>query len=104
MFFPLPNRPHQVRLDPVRQALERALIEADQEERPGLRRALEILDGFGPTSGPVDPEWARKVLATAGVDPRTAEVKAVRELRSAHQGLSLKEAAGLVRTLIDQGN
>ena len=47
-------------------------------------------------------DWARNVLALAGIDPRTAEVKAVRELRTARPGLSLKEAVALVKALTAQ--
>jgi NADH dehydrogenase FAD-containing subunit len=102
MFFSQPNRPKPANLETLSAALRAALDTADEGERPGLRRAIDIVEGFVAGAGPVGVEWARKVLELAGIDPRTAEVRAVKELRSARPGLGLKEAVALVKALVAQ--
>ncbi|MFH8383943.1 hypothetical protein ACH4E7_23850 [Kitasatospora sp. NPDC018058] len=102
MFQPLSGRQKPANLEALRAALRAALETADEEERPGLRRAVDIVEGFVAGAGPIGVEWARKVLELAGVDPRTAEVRAVKELRSARPGLGLKEAVALVKALVAQ--
>ncbi|MFD8707348.1 hypothetical protein ACFV1W_32990 [Kitasatospora sp. NPDC059648] len=102
MFNPLYNRAKPANLEALRVALRAALDTAGQEEVPGLRRAIRIVEDFVPSGGAAGVEWARNVLALAGIDPRTAEVKAVRELRTARPDLGLKEAVALVKALTDQ--
>ncbi|MFD5466011.1 hypothetical protein ACFWIQ_24730 [Kitasatospora sp. NPDC127059] len=102
MFYPLSNRAKPANLEALKAALQAALDTADQEELPGLRRAIHIVEDFVPSAGPAGVEWARNVLALAGIDPRTAEVKAVREVRRARPDLSLKDAVALVRALVAQ--
>ncbi|MET9181959.1 hypothetical protein ABZX88_27570 [Kitasatospora aureofaciens] len=102
MFNPLSNRAKPANLEALQAALQAALDAADQDELPGLRRAIRIVEDFVPAGGAAGVEWARNVLALAGIDPRTAEVKAVRELRTARPGLSLKEAVALVKALTAQ--
>jgi NADH dehydrogenase FAD-containing subunit len=102
MFFSQSNRPKPANLEVLRAALRAALDTADEEERPGLRRAVDIVEGFVAGAGPAGVEWARKVLELAGIDPRTAEVRAVKELRTARPGLGLKEAVALVKALVAQ--
>ncbi|MGF1427401.1 hypothetical protein [Kitasatospora sp. LaBMicrA B282] len=97
MFFPLPTRPKAANLAGVEAALQAALDEADEMERPGLERALEILAGYLDINGKDAEDWARSVLELAGVDARATEVKAVRELRLARPDLTLKEAVTLAR-------
>ncbi|MFE5587450.1 hypothetical protein [Kitasatospora sp. NPDC056531] len=102
MFFSQSNRPKPANLEVLRAALQAALDAAGEEERPGLRRAIHIVDGIVPSTGPAGREWARNVLELARIDPRTSEIKAVKELRSASPGLGLKEAVALVRALVAQ--
>ncbi|MGW2372114.1 MULTISPECIES: hypothetical protein [Kitasatospora] len=99
MFNPLSNRAKPANLEALKAALQAALESADQEELPGLRRAIRIVEDFVPSGGVAGVDWARNVLALAGIDPRTAEVKAVRELRTARPDLGLKEAVALVKAL-----
>ncbi|MFE3880158.1 hypothetical protein ACFXPX_37910 [Kitasatospora sp. NPDC059146] len=100
MLVPLPGPSQPAGLDPLKAALRAALDTADQVEQPGLRRALRIVEDFVPAAAPTPVDWARNVLVHAGIDPRTAEVKAVRELRRAHPGLSLRDAVALVRLVV----
>ena len=100
IYLPLPNRPSPPDLEPVRNAIQDALNNADETERPGLRRALDIVDEFvSADRSPATEEWARKALAVAGVDPKAKEIKAVQALRAARPGLGIKEATALVRSL-----
>lgn len=100
IYLPLPNRPSPPDLEPIRNAIQDALNNADEAERPGLRRALDIVDEFVSTDrSPATEEWARKALAVAGVDPKAKEIKAVQALRAARPSLGIKEATALVRSL-----
>ncbi|GAA1105948.1 hypothetical protein [Nocardiopsis composta] len=83
-------------IDPALEALREALNDADPEERPGLRRALAILEE---AAGAEDPRlrWTRQVLADAGIDPREKEGHAVKAVRQALPGLTLKQAVDLVK-------
>ncbi|MFF4157448.1 hypothetical protein [Streptomyces sp. NPDC001678] len=87
-------RDSQALADAVREALETA----SDAERPGLERAagLIALHAARPERE-IRAEWARGILEAAGVDPREQEVHAVRALRRAERGLSLKAAVLLVR-------
>ncbi|MDT0450866.1 hypothetical protein [Streptomyces hesseae] len=91
-------RDSQALADAVREALETA----SEAERPGLERAagLIALHAARPERE-IRAEWTRGILATAGVDPREQEVHAVRALRRAEPGLSLKSAVQLVREAVD---
>ncbi|MFE9448698.1 hypothetical protein [Streptomyces sp. NPDC006739] len=100
IYLPLPNRPTPPDLTPVVKAIQDALNNADDTERPGLRKALDIVDEFASADrSPATEEWARKALAVAGVDPSTKEIKAVQALRAARPSLGIKEATALVRSL-----
>jgi hypothetical protein len=92
-----PNPPPD--LSAVRAALREALRSAPEPERPGLVRALAVLDTFDSQDVPTDVKWARRVLSVAGLDPQESEVKAVAALRAARPGLGLREATTLVRDL-----
>lgn len=83
-------------LDPAREAVERALANASSDERPGLQRALEIIDTV---TVPGEPRlrWAKKVLDEAGVDVDTHRIQAVRTIRDSLPGLGLSAAVELVK-------
>ncbi|MGW7822756.1 hypothetical protein ACWGLF_32650 [Streptomyces puniciscabiei] len=82
--------------DVVRTAIQRALDTADPAEAPGLRRALALLDATTGTDTDLLRAWTLQILQDAGVDP-TAEVAAVRALRSAEPALDLQTAVDLVK-------
>ncbi|MEU3571035.1 hypothetical protein AB0E96_21830 [Kitasatospora sp. NPDC036755] len=84
-------------LDVVRTALQEELAAAGPEERPGLERALSVLDGMGRNEQQLKAKWVNGLLEQTGIDPRTQEVRAVRELRRAVPGLSLVAAVDLVK-------
>ncbi|GAA4620520.1 hypothetical protein GCM10023108_49980 [Saccharopolyspora hordei] len=85
-------------LDDGREAVRRALQDAPEAERPGLERALAVLDSVTGSEAP-QVRWTREVLAEAGIDPVEREVAAVREVRKRMPGLSLVAAVELVRSL-----
>ncbi|MFD9511209.1 hypothetical protein [Streptomyces mirabilis] len=100
MFMFQPDRPNPLpHLAPIKESLQEALNSADETDRPGLRRALAILDRFLSSDGPATEDWARRTLAVAGIDPKRKEMKAIQALRSARPDLGLKEATTLVRLL-----
>ncbi|MEU8708573.1 hypothetical protein [Streptomyces sp. NPDC048565] len=85
-------------LGPVKSAVQQALNDASEVERPGLSRALEVIDGLIRTDqGPATVEWARTTLAVAGIDPFGKETKAIQALRAARPGIKIREAGILVR-------
>ncbi|MFW5416090.1 hypothetical protein J0910_05650 [Nocardiopsis sp. CNT-189] len=86
-------------IDSAVEALRGALDGADPAERPGLLRALAILE----QETDADPRirWTRQVLADAGVDPREKEVQAVKAVRDALPGLTLQQAVDLVKRAKD---
>ncbi|MER7580835.1 hypothetical protein [Kitasatospora sp. NPDC097691] len=84
-------------LDVVRTALREALTAATTEERPGLERALSVLDGLGGNEQQLKAKWVGGLLEQAGIDPRTEEVVAIRELRRAVPGLGLAAAVDLLK-------
>ncbi|MEV7774461.1 hypothetical protein [Kitasatospora sp. NPDC086791] len=84
-------------LDVARTALREALAAAGAEEQPGLERALSVLDGLRGNEQQLKGKWVGGLLDQAGIDPRTNEVSAVRELRRAIPGLGLAAAVDLVK-------
>ncbi|MEU5896185.1 hypothetical protein [Streptomyces venezuelae] len=93
--------------DAVADELRAALATADDRDRPGLERAVEIL---ARTAAVPDTEvrgrWALNQMAAAGHTGPADSVHAVKALRQAEPGLSLvaavqlsKEAAALQATL-----
>jgi hypothetical protein len=84
-------------VDTVRAAVEQALAHADEAERPGLRRALTIIDEARADDGDLKVRWARRYLADAGVPAGDTGTGAIRALRQAVPGLGLAEAVELVQ-------
>jgi hypothetical protein len=82
-------------LDAAREAVENALDGASSDERPGLQRALEIIDAVSTREDP-RRRWTRNVLDEAGIDVHAQEVHAVKAVRERLPGLSLSGAVGLV--------
>lgn len=84
--------------DAAAEAIREALAGASAEERPGLERAAAIIAEYGSRpEAAARVEWVRGVLAAAGVDPVTHEVRAVKAVRDAERGLSLLAAVELVK-------
>ncbi|MFI9719348.1 hypothetical protein ACIHFE_06785 [Streptomyces sp. NPDC052396] len=82
----------------IADAVQQALAEASAEDRPGLERAAGLIAALAARpEREVRAKWARGILAAAGIDPHTQEVPAVRAVRQAEPGLSLKAAVRLVR-------
>ncbi|MQS12980.1 hypothetical protein F7Q99_11925 [Streptomyces kaniharaensis] len=84
-------------LDVVRTALREALAAAGPDEQRGLERALSVLDGLSGNEQQLKAKWVVGLLQHAGIDPRTEEMSAVRELRRAIPGLGLAAAVDLVK-------
>ncbi|WP_039938285.1 hypothetical protein [Streptomyces himastatinicus] len=83
-------------LDVARAAIEEALADADPELAPGLRHALDLIAQIPEEDAAIEVEWARSVIAQAGIDP-SKEVQATKALRVAKPELSLKAAVELAR-------
>ncbi|MEV5506154.1 hypothetical protein [Streptomyces orinoci] len=78
--------------------MHRALAEASDEDRPGLERAAGLIAALAARpEREVRAEWARGVIAAAGLDPHTQELPAIRAVRKAEPGLSLRAAVQVVR-------
>ncbi|WP_212764307.1 hypothetical protein [Streptomyces sp. I05A-00742] len=82
----------------IAEAVHEALASAAPEDRPGLERAAGLIAARAARpEHEIRAEWARGVVTAAGYDPRTQELHAIRALRRAEPGLSLKTAVALVR-------
>ncbi|MYS22170.1 hypothetical protein GA0115240_138547 [Streptomyces sp. DvalAA-14] len=73
------------------------LTAAEPGDRPGLQKAVAALSGLLARSPDPEVQWARQVLAAAGLDPATAQVEAVRALRAEAPGLGVLEAGILAK-------
>ncbi|NEC16367.1 hypothetical protein G3I34_29680 [Streptomyces sp. SID8014] len=78
-------------------ALERALADADEAERPGLERALAVARGARLSEHDLRARWLAQRLAAVGFTGDRDSVAAVRALRKAEPTLSLVEAVALLR-------
>ncbi|MEU8971284.1 hypothetical protein AB0D11_18765 [Streptomyces monashensis] len=76
--------------------IEQALADADPTLVPGLQHALELLRNLPSSEEDLQTEWARGVLAAAGVDPKH-EVRAIKALRDAKPELSLATAVEIAK-------
>ncbi|MGW1076425.1 hypothetical protein [Streptomyces sp. NPDC002537] len=82
----------------IAEAVCEALAGAGEEERAGLERAVALIERYAARpEREVRAEWVRGILAEAGVDARKQELHAVKALRQAQPGLSLRAAVELVR-------
>ncbi|WP_328896013.1 hypothetical protein [Streptomyces sp. NBC_00236] len=79
-------------------ALRQALEHANDEERPGLDRALALaLAEAGVPDAELRGRWAERRIRAAGHDGPLDSVAAVKMLRTAEPGLSLRQAVQLSR-------
>ncbi|MEC4018885.1 hypothetical protein [Streptomyces sp. H27-D2] len=84
--------------DEIRDAVQRALVTADADERPGLERAAAVIaEEHARTDAELRVRWARRTLADGGVDAQDGHVAAVRAMRLAVPGMSLLVANQLVK-------
>ncbi|WP_228979840.1 hypothetical protein [Streptomyces sp. DH12] len=84
--------------DDIRRDLRLALAAATDAERPGLERALTVVEAqCARGDDDVLAQWTRGVLEAAGVDPDRDHVKAVAAVRTAVPELSLLAAHRLVK-------
>ncbi|MGW7357276.1 hypothetical protein ACWGI0_11765 [Streptomyces sp. NPDC054802] len=85
--------------DGIEAAVRAALDGATPEERPGLARALEIVaEASAATYEEMQAQWVRQRLDAAGVRGPADSVPAIKALREAAPGLSLKSAVDLAKT------
>ncbi|MFJ4711084.1 hypothetical protein [Streptomyces sp. NPDC088785] len=79
----------------IAEAVDAALAQAGEADRPGLERAAAVVAGFV-AEGAVGV-WVRERLAAAGYEGPVDAVRAVRILREAEPSLSLLTATRLAR-------
>jgi hypothetical protein len=100
------NRKHNFVLlvrdaDVVGGALRQALDEAPPEERPGLARALALVESTAATTeAGLRARWVRSRLAAVGFTGDITSVAAVRALRKAEPKLSLLAAVQLQKEAV----
>ncbi|MFI5875095.1 hypothetical protein ACIBAH_22060 [Streptomyces sp. NPDC051445] len=84
--------------DVVAAALRQALAEAEPEERPGLERAVALVESTAAAAETqVRARWVRSRLAAVGFRGDLTSVAAVKALREAEPELSLLAAVQLQR-------
>ncbi|MFI5802712.1 hypothetical protein [Streptomyces sp. NPDC051561] len=78
--------------------LRTALATADDAERPGLERAVALVEAApAPAPAELRGHWARERIEAAGTEVKADSVVAVRALRKAEPGLSLVQAVALTK-------
>ncbi|MGW2647877.1 hypothetical protein ACWC2T_23845 [Streptomyces sp. NPDC001393] len=87
--------------DLVAVALRAALAGASPEERPGLERAVALVESTAAaTEGQVRARWVRSRLAAVGFEGDIASVAAVKALRQAEPRLSLLASVQLQKEAV----
>ncbi|WP_317440725.1 hypothetical protein [Streptomyces collinus] len=87
--------------DVVAAALRQALAQASPRERPGLERALALVESTAAASeSRLRARWVRARLAAAGFTGDIASVAAVKALRQAEPRLSLLAAVQLQKAAV----
>jgi hypothetical protein len=82
-------------------ALRGALGEASEEERPGLERALALaVEVEASSDEELGGRWALRRVEDAGFTGALDSVSAVKALRDAEPGLSLRQAVALMRQAV----
>ncbi|MFF1302472.1 hypothetical protein [Streptomyces sp. NPDC058307] len=85
--------------DVIAAALRQAPAEAPPEERPGLERAVALVESTAAETV-LRARWARSRLAAVGFTGDIASVAAVRALRKAEPKLSLLAAVQLQKEAV----
>lgn len=84
--------------DEIADTLRAALDAADDTDRPGLARALALVEAAPVrTDAELRGRWARERIEAAGVEVKPDSVHAVKALRDAEPGLSLISAVRLTK-------
>ncbi|RPE27164.1 hypothetical protein EDD90_10858 [Streptomyces sp. Ag109_O5-1] len=87
--------------DEAAAALRQALANASPEERPGLERAVALVESTaGATEARLRARWVRSRLAAAGFTGDVGSVAAVKALRQAEPRLSLLAAVQLQKEAV----
>ncbi|WP_328676283.1 hypothetical protein OG226_09520 [Streptomyces sp. NBC_01261] len=87
--------------DVVAAALRETLAEASPEERPGLERAVALVEATAAANeGRLQARWVRSRLAETGFTGDLDSVAAVRALRQAEPRLSLLAAVHLQKEAV----
>ncbi|MFE1437449.1 hypothetical protein [Streptomyces sp. NPDC058739] len=87
--------------DVVAAALRQALAAAPPEERPGLERAVAVVESSAAaTESELRARWVRTRLDAVGFTGDITSVAAVKALRKAERGLSLLAAVELHRDAV----
>ncbi|MFC0601393.1 hypothetical protein [Streptomyces palmae] len=77
-------------------AFRQALATADDAERPGLERAVALVDEqIALSDADLRVRWTRRALAGSGVDESTDRISVIRALRKAEPDLGLATAVRL---------
>lgn len=85
--------------DAIAETVRRALAEATPEERPGLERAVELIEEAVATSDQaLRARWVKERLAEVGYTGPVDSVAAIKALRAAEPGLSLSSAVALAKS------
>ncbi|MGW7262381.1 hypothetical protein [Streptomyces sp. NPDC054842] len=88
--------------DMVTLALRQALTEASPEERPGLERAVTLVESTAAaTESRLRADWVRARLADVGFTGDVDSVAAVKALRQAEPKLSLLAAVQLQKDAVN---
>ncbi|MFK0097277.1 hypothetical protein [Streptomyces sp. NPDC091040] len=84
--------------DAVAAALREELARASDADRPGLERALALAEAqAGVPGAELRGRWAARRITAGGYDGPLDAVAAVKALRQAEPGLSLRQAVQLSR-------
>ncbi|MER7925324.1 hypothetical protein ABTY96_19660 [Streptomyces sp. NPDC096057] len=87
--------------DVIAAALRRALAGASPEERPGLERAVALVESTAAADeGRLHARWVRSRLDSVGFGGDPGSVEAVRALRQAEPRLSLLAAVQLQKEAV----
>lgn len=87
--------------DVVAAALRQALAQASTQERPGLERAVALVEATAAeTDSGLRARWVRARLAAVGFTGDIASVAAVKALRQAEPRLSLLAAVRLQKEAV----
>ncbi|MYS15798.1 hypothetical protein [Streptomyces sp. SID4982] len=87
--------------DAILAAVRRALAEAAEEERPGLERAVALVESTAAASeDELCARWVRARLADVGFTGDVASLSALKALRKAERSLGLLTAVELQKKAV----
>lgn len=84
--------------DVIAAAVRRCLDDASPEERPGLERAVNLVEEAAAASdADLRTRWVRERVTAAGIEGSYDSVHAIRALRQAAPGLTLLQARQMAK-------